>query len=242
MNRWTGWNLTSLMVRNNYLDDALLPLSGIQHFAFCERQWALIHVEQVWQENLLTVEGRHVHERVDDPFCDESRGDLRIVRSVPVLSRSLGLQGVADLVEFHKVKTSSPNSVQLPGVVGSWVPRPVEFKRGKPKPDSRDEVQLCAQAISIEEMMNTHITHGDLYYWQTRRKQVVELTDSLRNRTKELAARMHACFITGATPAAIYSKSCSNCSLKEPCQPKLARKRHSVSAYIKSVLDQEESK
>lgn len=219
-----------------YSEEDLLSLSGIQHFAFCERQWALIHLEQAWQENVLTVEGHHVHERVDDPFYNETRGDLRIVRSVPVLSRSLGLQGVADLVEFHRVKNSSRDTVQLLDIVGYWVPRPVEFKRGKPKPDERDEVQLCAQAICIEEMMNTQIARGNLYYWQTRRKQAVEFTDTLRNRTKELAAQMHACFSAGTTPIAIPSKSCSNCSLKEACQPKLAKKRHSVPEYIRSVL------
>ena len=117
------------MANSNYSDEVLLLLSGIQHFAFCERQWSLIHIEQVWQENLLTVEGHHFHEKVDDPFGDESRGDLRIVRSMPIMSRTLGLQGVADMVEFRKQSVRGPDVVSLGGIEGYWRPRPVEFKR-----------------------------------------------------------------------------------------------------------------
>jgi len=224
------------MASNNHSDEVLLLLSGIQHFAFCERQWSLIHIEQVWQENLLTVEGRHVHERVDDPFDDESRGDLRIVRSMPVLSRELGLQGVADMVEFHRQPLCGPDTAILRNTEGFWRPRPVEFKRGKPKPDDRDAVQLCAQALCLEEMMATRISHGDIYYWQTRRRQAVEFSDTLRTRTKSLAVRMHKLFEAGVTVTNVKGKSCQSCSLREACQPKLLKKRHSVSEYINSVL------
>ncbi|MEN4013874.1 MAG: CRISPR-associated protein Cas4 [Bellilinea sp.] len=218
-----------------YPDDALLSLSGIQHFAFCERQWGLIHIEQLWQDNLLTVEGHHVHERVNDPFDNEARGDVRIVRSVPVISRKLGLQGVADMVEFHKQRRG-PGAVTLPGVDGFWVPRPVEYKRGKPKPDDRDAVQLCAQAICLEEMLDTCIAHGDIYYWQIRRRQPVEFSDALRTRTKEMSARMHSLFEAGITPTVVKGKPCQSCSMHEVCQPKLLRKRGFVTDYINSVL------
>ncbi|MBS4053511.1 MAG: CRISPR-associated protein Cas4 [Thermaerobacter sp.] len=224
------------MANSNYSDEVLLLLSGIQHFAFCERQWSLIHIEQVWQENLLTVEGHHFHEKVDDPFGDESRGDLRIVRSMPIMSRTLGLQGVADMVEFRKQSVRGPDVVSLGGIEGYWRPRPVEFKRGKPKPDDRDAVQLCAQAICVEEMMQTSITHGDIYYWQTRRRQTVEFSSALRTRTRELAARMHELFEAGITATNVKNKPCQNCSLKDVCQPKLLRKRQSVAQYISSML------
>lgn len=224
------------MASSKYSDEMLLLLSGIQHFAFCERQWSLIHIEQVWQENLLTVEGHHLHERVDDPFGDESRGDRRIVRSMPVLSRELGLQGVADMVEFRKESTRSPGVVSLRDIEGYWRPRPVEFKRGKPKPDDRDAVQLCAQAICIEEMMQTSISHGDIYYGQTRRRQAVELSSALRARTRELSARMHELFEAGITVTNVKKKPCQNCSLQDVCQPKLLRRRQSASQYISSML------
>lgn len=222
------------MMGYNFSDDELLMLSGIQHIAFCERQWALIHIEQQWQENVKTVEGRFVHEKVDDPEFFESRGDMLISRSVPLISRSLGLYGVADMVEFHLSKDSK--GIELEGRNGRWNPVPVEYKRGKPKSDSRDEVQLCAQAICLEEMLEVTIEAGYLYYAQTRRRAQVEFDVDLRAQVKELAARMHSLFRIGTTPRAVYKSHCKNCSLVELCIPKLSSKQKNVEQYIEKYL------
>lgn len=223
-----------------YSDDEMLMLSGIQHIAFCERQWALIHVEQQWQDNVRTVEGHHLHERVDDPFFDESRGDIKTSRSIPVVSKSLGLRGVADVVEFHYIDNSlEVETIELKGVKGRWKPRPVEYKRGKPKPDDRDAVQLCAQAMALEEKWGIKIPEGDLFYWQIRCREKVILGDILRERTGILAGKMHRLFAEGVTPAAIKGKRCALCSLEEICQPSLTKRRRSVKNYILRMLEEE---
>ena len=152
---------------STYSEDDLLLLSGIQHFAYCERQWALIHVEQQWLENVKTVEGRHLHERVHNPDLIEKRGDLLVARSLPIVSWRLGLYGMMDLVEFHQV-SSDEGGTKLLNHEGLWLPKPVEYKRGKPKADDRDEVQLCAQGICLEEMLQARIEEGDLYYGENR--------------------------------------------------------------------------
>ena len=154
------------MIRTQYADDELLALSGIQHFRFCKRQWALIHIERQWDDDLSTTEGRFVHERVDDPFFNESRGDIMVSRSVPLVSYGLGLYGVADVIEYVRSK----NGVPIPGHEGLWTMNPVEYKRGKPKIDERDEVQLCAQAICLEEMFDLRLEGADFYYNEIRRR------------------------------------------------------------------------
>ncbi|MGE5553385.1 MAG: CRISPR-associated protein Cas4 [Betaproteobacteria bacterium] len=214
-----------------YAEERLLPLSGIQHLAFCERQWALIHVEQQWAENGPTVEGRHLHERAHDPFFLDEGADCLVARSVPLVSRTLGLYGQADVVEFRRV-SAEVGGVSLPGREGYWLPKPVEYKRGKPKPDERDEVQLCAQAMCLEEMLNTSIATGDLYYGEIRRRRSVCLTASLRQRVEELCLRMHALFEAGITPRAERGKRCQACSLIDVCIPALTRKPRSVRGYI----------
>ncbi|MHC1781278.1 MAG: CRISPR-associated protein Cas4 [Anaerolineaceae bacterium] len=160
-----------------YTSDDLLPLSGIQHFLFCRRQWALIHVEQQWKENVLTVEGHLLHKRVDDPFFGESRKDRLITRAVPVASYRLGLTGICDVVEF----TVSPDGVRLPGREGLYLPMPIEYKRGHEKRDPCDEAQLCAQAICLEEMLSVPIPQGCLYYGETRRRVLIDLDNGLRS-------------------------------------------------------------
>jgi CRISPR-associated exonuclease Cas4 len=210
-----------------------LLLSGIQHMAFCERQWALIHVEQQWAENVRTVEGKHLHERVDNPFENESRGDLYISRAVPLISNTLKLQGVADVVEYWRVEQ---NGVQLPSKTGLWLPRPVEYKRGKPKPDDRDQVQLCAQAMCLEEMLGVTLVEGDLFYGETRRRQQVVLDEALRNRVVYLANRMNLFIEKGLTPAAVKGTRCQLCSLMDVCMPKLTMKKHSVKEYLSKSL------
>ncbi len=219
-----------------YVEDDLLMLSGIQHFFFCERQWALIHIEKQWQENVRTIEGKHIHERADDPFIVETRGDIVISRSVPLSSYKLGLYGIADVIEF--VKTNS-KGISLKAKDGQWTPIPVEYKRGKPKTDKRDEVQLCAQAICLEEMLNVTIDKGYLFYNTIKRRSEVVLDNELRTLVQNLADRMHLAFEEGKTPKAKFGKHCDLCSMKEICQPKLTSKKKKVKEYIKKVVAEE---
>lgn len=211
-----------------YTDDELLSLSGIQHFCFCKRQWALIHVEQQWQDNLRTQEGHFVHERVDDPFFNESRGDVVISRAYPLVSYALGLTGIADVIEY----TRSDSGIPVPGFEGRWLMKPVEYKRGKPKIDERDEVQLCAQVMCLEEMFGVTIDEADLFYNETRRRQHLKITGALRSLVSTLADEMHEIFRKGITPDAESGKSCALCSLIDVCVPKLTKKKSSVRNYI----------
>ena len=206
-----------------------LPLSGIQHFAFCRRQWALIHIENLWAENVRTVEGNILHERAHDETQTESRGDVLILRGLRVASEALGFSGACDVVEFHR----HPNGVPLQGREGLWLPYPVEYKRGSPKEDDCDQLQLCAQAMCLEEAFVCEIPEGSLYYGEIRRRQRVAFTPELRERVKRMAAEMRACYDRRHTPSARPSKACGACSLKDLCLPKLI-KRESVGAYIHS--------
>ncbi len=214
----------------HYADEDLLMLSGIQHISFCKRQWALIHIEQQWIENVFTVEGHHLHERVDDPFANASRRNLIILRSVPIISRSLGLYGKADIIEY--LQCVGNEGIKLTGHTGRWFPRPVEYKRGKPKPDKRDEVQLCAQAICLEEMHNISISSGSLYYGETRHRHDVIFDDELRSKVIEYARLMHFYFDKGFTPPAEYKTHCKSCSLIDLCMPKNFEKPACVTQYL----------
>lgn len=216
-----------------YTPDDLLPLSGIQHFLFCRRQWALIHVEQQWKENALTAEGRIMHKRVDDPFFTETRNGVVTTRSVPVASYRLGLSGVCDVVEF----TASPDGVRLPNRDGLYLAAPVEYKRGKEKHDHSDETQLCAQALCLEEMLSLTIPKGYLYYGEIRRRVEIELTAELRRLVKEMSDEMHNYFSRGYTPKVKTSKACRSCSLADICLPKLQEKVMPASKYIKQMVE-----
>jgi CRISPR-associated exonuclease Cas4 len=218
-----------------YTSDELLPLSGIQHFLFCRRQWALIHVERQWQENVLTVEGKLLHKRVDDPFFTEIRSGVIITRSVPVASYRLGFAGVCDVVEFAE----SPQGVELPGRQGRYLPAPVEYKRGKPKKGPSDEAQLCAQAICLEEMLAVTIPRGFLYYGETRHREEILLSTDLRALVEKMAAEMHAYFQRGYTPRVKTSKACHSCSLADVCLPELQEKTLPASQYIRQQIEKE---
>jgi len=220
-------------VNSEYTVDDLLPLSGIQHFLFCRRQWALIHIEQQWQENALTAEGRIMHDRADDPFFTEMRNGVITARAVPIASYRLGLVGVCDVVEF----TASADGVKLPGRDGLYLAAPIEYKRGKPKRDPSDEAQLCAQALCLEEMLTTNIPRGYLYYGQTRHRVEIELTAELRNLVQAMADEMHNYFRRGYTPRVKPSKSCRACSLAEVCLPSLQEKVMSASKYIQRQIE-----
>ena len=206
-----------------FLEDDLLPISGLQHLQFCERQWGLIHLEQQWEENRLTAEGRILHERVHDAGT-EARPGVIVARGLHLRSLRLGLTGQADVVEFH----GSAAGVELPGRKGRWLPLPVEYKRGKPKADSCDEVQLCAQTLCLEEMFGTVIESGSLFYGMNRRRTEVQFDAVLRKRTEELAGRMHELYSAGVTPPAVYAKKCDRCSLFDRCLPRTTSKRTSV--------------
>ncbi len=213
-----------------YSDEDLLSLSGIQHFAFCERQWALIHVEHQWAENVKTVEGQQLHERVDDPYFTEIRHDVKAVRSTPLVSRRLGLYGIADVIEY----ISNPESESAIEI------RIVEYKRGKPKSDDRDEVQLCAQAMCLEQMLETNIVHGFLFYGETRRRHLVEFNEGLRGRVRHLSEKMHDFFEKGITPLATKGKKCNNCSLKDLCLPSLGKNPRKATSYVSSLVKEME--
>lgn len=213
-------------------DIPYLMISGLQHFAFCRRQWALIHIEQQWRENLLTVEGTILHERAHDRAFTEKRGDRLIVRSLPVVSHQLRITGQCDVVEFH----ASPEGVPLKSRDGTWLPMPVEYKRGKPKEHDADRLQLCAQAMCLEEMLGCpEIKSAYLFYKETARREAVPLDEGLRGEVGRMLEEMHAHHRRGYTPKVKPSKACGNCSLKEECLPKLM-KRPSVSDYMQARL------
>jgi CRISPR-associated exonuclease Cas4 len=208
-----------------YTEDDFIQLSSLQHFMFCERQCALIHIEQLWSENIFTAEGRIMHEKVDTANR-ESRGNIRIEYGVPMRSLRLGLVGKADVVEFHKHGDK-------------WISFPVEYKRGKPKGGNCDKVQLCAQAICLEEMLNIEIREGALFYGQTRHREDVAFDKSLRTETEDASRKVHELIASGITPKAEYSKRCESCSLYEQCMPKAYGKTMSVSSYLMTAMDGE---
>lgn len=203
-----------------FAEDDLLPLSALQHLLFCERQAALIHLERLWAENPLTMEGRQLHEQVDHA-PGESRGDVRLARALPLRSLRLGLVGKADLVELHRLPAGAAGEqgAALPGVSGAWRPFPVEYKRGRPKAHHADLVQLCAQALCLEEMLGTPVPAGALFYGQTRRRLDVPFDAALRRETEEAAARLHRLLGSGVTPLPVREPKCDQCSLIHLCLP-----------------------
>lgn len=216
-----------------YSEDELLMISGIQHFSYCKRQWALIHVENQWERNVYTVRGDIVHEKVDDPFILETRGDLIVSRSVPIISWELGFYGIADLIEFNKSETG----VVIQGKEGYFNILPVEYKVGKPKESLYDEIQLCLQALCLEEMYGTKIEEGAMYYAKIRRRMKVHFDSRLRKYTTDIAAEMHKLISENVTPKENYGSKCDHCSLYNICLPKIMSKRKSVSAYIRECIE-----
>lgn len=206
----------------NYEIDDLVMLSALNHYIYCPRRCALIHIEQIWSENIFTAEGRIMHDKADSNKF-ESRGNVRIDYSVPMRSLRLGLIGKADVVEFHRQGEK-------------WIPFPVEYKRGKPKIDDCDKVQLCAQAICLEEMLKVEIPEGALFYGQTHHRHDVIFDKALCMETEEAAKKVHELIESGITPRAEYSKKCKQCSLYEVCLPKMSRK---ASNYLMKAMREE---
>lgn len=214
-----------------YAEEDYLMLSGIQHFAFCRRQWALIHIEQQWEENYRTTAGELMHKKAHDEGAFEKRGNLLTVRGLRISSRELGLSGQCDVVEFCE----DAGGIDLFGYDGKWTPVPVEYKHGAPKEHQADELQLCAQAMCLEEMFQTEIMLGYLFYGENRRRTQVEFADSLRDEVRKLAKEMHDLFQRGYTPNGKISKQCKACSLENLCVPKL-QKAMKVRDYIEQGM------
>ncbi|TAL16517.1 CRISPR-associated protein Cas4 [bacterium] len=208
-----------------YSEDDLVQLSALQHYIFCPRQCALIHLEQLWEENRLTAEGQLMHKRADSGKA-ETRGNVKKATGLLLRSLALGLSGKADVVEYLREE-------------GGWRPYPVEYKRGRPRPDGADEVQLCAQALCLEEMTGKSIGEGALYYGEKKRRKIVPLTEKLRERTIETALGVHELLKSGKTPAPVKAAHCANCSLNETCLPDLGAKRTRVRDYISRMLREE---
>lgn len=215
--------------------DDYLQMSGIQHFSFCRRQWALAYMEQQWAENLRTAEGHLLHERCHDDSLREKRGDLLTIRGMRVVSHALRLSGVCDVVEFR----ADPDGIPLQGYAGLWTPLPVEYKRGSPKAGDADRLQLCAQAMALEEMLVCAVPRGALFYGEARRREWVDLTPELRQKTRQMAGEMNDYFSRGYTPRVKPGRRCSACSLKELCLPALCR-RADAAGYIRAHLEEGE--
>lgn len=211
-----------------YRESEYIMLSALQHMLFCERQCALIHVEQLWVENKFTAEGRVMHERVDRGD-QEDRGRIRVEYSLPLKSRQLGISGKADVVEFHLSDDGDKH----------WVPFPVEYKRGKPKKNHSDKVQLCAQAICLEEMLDRQVENGALFYGKTRRRLNVEFDEDLRRMTRDTAEKVHYLIATGKTPSARYEKKCDTCSFFNLCLPRTVGKKRKVTSWLDNVVNKE---
>lgn len=201
--------------------DRTLPLSALQHYLYCPRQCALIHVEKVWVENRFTAEGRLLHLRADSGTPGR-RGGIAEDRAVPLRSDRLGLFGIADVVEMR------------PGPAGREIPYPVEYKRGSPKIEDWDRVQLCAQAMCLEEMLGVAIPEGAIFYGQPRRRERVVFGDELRGTVERVCGALHEMVETGATPSAVHGPRCRGCSLQEACMPKV---RNGVEAYLRKGLE-----
>ncbi len=210
----------------------ILPISALQHFAYCPRQFALIHIEQSWEDNLFTAEGHVLHERVDHGES-ESRGNLYVARSIQLISPRLRLRGIADMIEFHRIEREG---IVLRDRKGRWQPYPIEYKRGRSKTSNWDRVQLCAQALCLEEMLGVPVTEGAIYYAQSRRRKIVAIDVELRRNTEELIMQMHQLWAQQQTPTPEPGPKCDHCSLLHICMPHSTSLADSASAYLKRML------
>lgn len=215
----------------DYKEDEYLMLSGIQHFKFCRRQWALIHIEQQWEENVKTVEGNHLHKKADQPFVKEKRGDKVIVRGMPVLSHALKITGICDVVEFIQ----DLDGVEIQGLSGKYTAYPVEYKRGKPKADESDILQMTAQAMCLEEMLMLDVQEGYLFYGETKRRLAVAITSERRETVMKMVEEMQLYYGRNHTPKVKTGSFCNSCSLKNICLPELMNKE-SAKSYIERKI------
>ena len=214
-------------------EDDYLMISGIQHFAFCKRQWALIHIENQWFENEYTTDGEIFHERAHDSSLIEKRKGIIITRALRIKSDTLGVTGSCDIVEFHK----DDDGISIHNFEGKWLPIPIEYKRGKPKQYNYDELQLCTEAMCLEEMLVCKIEYGFIYYGETGKRKKIIFDDTLKNQVKSLFQEMHELFNKAHTPKVKTNKRCYLCSLKNICLPKL-NKIKQASTYINNILEE----
>lgn len=220
-----------------YTDDEMLQLSGIQHYVFCPRQWALIYIEQEWIENHLTAEGKALHENVDNPFLRETNGSQIItLRGIRLESKTLGFSGIADAIEIHPHQDAPVAKKDLLRS-RKYSVVPIEYKRGKRKISDCDRLQVAAQAMILEEMLDVKISQGAVFYWTERHREYFEIDDDLRSEVTAASREMHSLFSTRSIPAADRQKGCRNCSMADVCLPELSNK--SVSKYLKSHFDEE---
>ena len=207
-------------------------ISGIQHFAFCRRQWALIHLEQQWTENYKTMDGNFMHRQAHNGAFHEKRKDIIISRGMPVFSRIMGVGGICDIVEFHKCE----DGVKLFGHRDLYSIYPVEYKKGKPKKSDEDILQLTAQTMCLEEMFSTRIEEGAIFYGETRRREQVYFSSELREEVENMFSEMHEYYKKNYTPKVKKTKACQSCSLKNLCLPKL-EKTVSVKKYMSQIFE-----
>lgn len=217
-----------------YREDELLQLSGIQHYAFCPRQWQLITLEQIWHDNHLTAEGTILHQKVDQPELSGRIGDLITLRHVPLVSYTLGLVGISDAVELTPPTSESPTGSYFrhPKYPGKWDATPIEYKRGRPKRHNADKLQLCAEVICLEEMYDISIPKAYLYYGATKHRLEVEMSGALRQETRRVAQLMHQHYATKQAVVPSYSPRCRSCSLVDECIPKVLSHK-SAKQYLK---------
>lgn len=218
-----------------YNEDEYLMLSGIQHFVFCRRQWALIHIEQQWAENLRTADGAVMHRNVHDSTFNEKRRNVIIARAMAISSSRLGISGECDVVEFHR----DDNGVEIFGREGKYTVTPIEYKRGKEKADECDIMQLTAQAMCLEDMLCCEVPFGYIYYGETRKRVKVEITDELKKRTESIIEEMHMFYRRKHTPKVKRTKSCNACSLNNICLPVICGNKK-ASEYIEEMLAERE--
>lgn len=214
-----------------YDEENFLQISGLQHYCFCKRQWALIHIEQLWSENLRTVEGEIMHQKAHDYTEKESRKGVLITRDLKIHSTKMGLSGACDVVEFYP----DSQGIALLNKTGKYLPYPVEYKRGEPRHDHANELQLCAQAMCLEEMLCCDVNKGALFFGEIRHREEIIFNSELREEVKNYAKEMHQLYEKSHTPKVKPTKSCNACSLKEVCVPKLLKNK-SVKEYITDHL------
>ena len=214
-----------------YKEEDFLLLSGIQHFVFCRRQWALIHIEQQWSENYRTVDGKLFHEKAHSNISSEKRNNIIISRSMPIFSRQLGITGVCDIVEFHK----DDKGIFINEYDGKFIVIPIEYKRGKPKEDESDILQLVAQTICLEEMLCCDIKTGYLFYGEIMHRTRIDITNDLRKKVFDIFKEMHELYNKRYTPKVKVNKSCKSCSLVNLCIPKLCKTK-TVKNYIRDCI------
>lgn len=218
-----------------YAEDDYLMLSGIQHYYFCRRQWGLIHIDQQWSENRYTAEGQQLHQKADDPYVKEKRKDLMVSRAMSVSSNKLGLSGRLDVVEFIK----GDIGIKIDHKRGTWQPQIVEYKRGKPKKDDRDVIQLVAEVMCLEETLHCAIQVSYLFYHSVNKKIAIEITEELRGLVTNFAQQMHFYYTLKKVPEAEYFKNCTLCSLYDICMPRISKKPRNVENYMENAIHNE---